>query len=135
MLKMQENIRTNGLGMGEVTQVTSSVSFGTMVVASGITAAAMALGSIIVKGVEFYVFREDNGEVILASDDGIEVRFKSIQDAEAKWEQLGDLIKDAKEKVEADAKKAKDAEEKADEEKADKEKADEDEGAAKKDAA
>jgi len=105
MLKIQQNVRTSGLGMGDQAEVTASVGLGQMILASGITAAMMAAAAIVVEGVKYYWLKGDDEGVVLRSEEGLEVKFESIKHAEEAKDQLEELIKAAKEK---DEKKAKD---------------------------
>ncbi len=113
-MQTQQNVRSNGLGMGETVQVSSGVSFGDMVLMGAITAGMTAVAAIIVEGVKYYWFRGDDDGVVLRSENGMEVKFKSIKDAENARDELEELIKKAKKAAE---KKEEEEEEKAKEKK------------------
>ena len=111
MPQINQNARTEGFGsfsMGEQSEVTANVGLGQMVMASGITAGFMALAAVLVEGVKYYWMRDDDDGVILRSEDGLEVRFNSIQDAEKAKDHLVELIAKAKEDKEEKEKSKKD---------------------------
>lgn len=95
-LKVKTNVRTNGLGMGETSQVSARVPLSSMVVASAITATAAGLAAIGVEVFKHKVLRDENEEMVDLGDvfNGFKIQ-GTIDAAKDFMENLGQKVEEA----------------------------------------
>lgn len=106
-LRVKENIRTNGLGMGETSMVSAKVPLSSMVIASAITAAAAGIASIGVEVFKHKFLRDEEDEMVNLPGllEGFEIRgtvdaAKDLIDGLQKDVERAELAKEAREEAE-----------------------------------